>query len=113
MCQCVKSTQQVVDIELSIITCFITRFWLVEVVEVFAAVPPGECPLESWSASRLFRRGIRLQAAAVTWAHDRVLKVGQGTSGMGAHAVLKKSTFWETEEAGGGFQNNRANGNRR
>ena len=33
-----------VDIELSVIICFITRFWLVEVVEVFAAILLGVWP---------------------------------------------------------------------
>ena len=50
-------------------------------------------PLERWSAGMLFRPGIRLQAAAASCPHVRVLRVGQGASGMGANVVVNESIF--------------------
>ena len=41
----------------------------------------------------LFRRGIRLQAAAASCPHVRVLRVEQGASGMGANVVVNESIF--------------------
>ena len=41
----------------------------------------------------LFRRGTRLQAAAASCAQACLLKVGQGGSGKGANAVVRKPTF--------------------
>ena len=43
-------------------------------------------------AGMLFRHGVRLQAAAASCAQARFLKVGQGGSGKGANAVVRKPT---------------------
>ena len=53
-------------------------------------------------AGRLFHRDIRLQVPAASCAPARVLKAGQGASGMDANAVVRKST------CSGVFQNKRA-----